>query len=175
MLRIVLPFTTLPGLAPTRLLTRPVALPTITAVDLVFIKVVFVIDVDVAAVVPIAVPPGATDPGTECKSRRAPRQPHPWVVAWIGVRVIGICGRRSSVHHLRIIGGNVNYVGLSRLYDNDLLAAFYRFGLDGLLRTCFQVPRALSLAAHPLNCAHHVGLLREKGVTEIGRPLDIAR
>jgi len=64
---------------------------------------------------------------------------------------------------------------LSRLYYNNLFAAFHRFGLDCLLRTCLQISRALSLATHPLNCAHHVGLLREKSVTEIGRPLDIAR
>jgi hypothetical protein len=167
MLRIVLPLTTPRLAAP--------ALAAIGVVNVILVEVVLVIDVDVATVIPIAIAPGAAGPGAERKSGRAPRQPHPRIIARVGVRVIGISGRRSSVYHRRIIGGNVNYVGLSRLYHNYLFAAFYRFRLDYLLRTCLQVPRAFSLAAHPLNCAHHLGLLREKGVTEIGGPLNIAR
>jgi len=66
--------------------------------DVIFVEIVLVIDVDVS-VTPVAIAPGAPSPSTERKSRRAPRQSHPRVVARIRIRVIGISGRRSSIYH----------------------------------------------------------------------------
>jgi hypothetical protein len=72
----------------------PVALASLTTVDVsvgVSVKVVVVVDVDVAG------------PSTERKSRRTPRQPHPGVVPRIGIRIIGIGSRSSSVNDLRVV------------------------------------------------------------------------
>jgi hypothetical protein len=33
----------------------------------------------------------------------------------------------------------------------------------------------LSLRAHALDCIHHIRLLRQKCISQVGRPLDIAR
>jgi hypothetical protein len=68
----------------------------------VSVEVIIVVDVDVT-VVPIAIAPVAAGPSTECKTRRAPRQPHPGVVPRIGVRIIGIRSRSSSVNDLRVV------------------------------------------------------------------------
>jgi hypothetical protein len=81
----------------------PIDIGSITAVDVgVPIKIVLVVDVDVA-VVPVAVAPGAAGPGTQRKSRRAPRQPHPGIVPRIGIRVIRIGRGRSSVNDRRVV------------------------------------------------------------------------
>jgi hypothetical protein len=71
-------------------------------IDVIFVKVVFVIDVDIT-VVPIAIAPIAAGPSTQRKSGRPPRQPHAGVVPGIGIRIIGICSRSSSVNHLWVI------------------------------------------------------------------------
>jgi hypothetical protein len=68
----------------------------------VSVKVILVVDVDVA-VVPIAIAPGATGPGTQRKSGRAPRQPHPGVVPRISIGVIRIGRGRSSVNDRRVV------------------------------------------------------------------------
>jgi hypothetical protein len=88
-----------------RVMLPPVALASLTTVDVsvgVSVKVVVVVDVDVA-VVPIAIAPVAAGPSTERKSRRTPRQPHPGVVPRIGIRIIGIGSRSSSVNDLRVV------------------------------------------------------------------------
>jgi hypothetical protein len=72
-----------------------------------------------------------------------------------------------------IIRRDVDYVGLGRLNDDDLFATFNRLGLHCLLRARFQISCALSLGSHPLDRRHHIGLLRQKRVPEIGRPLNI--
>ena len=125
MLRIVLPVST-PGLAAT-------GLAAIDVVNVILVKIILVVDVDVA-VVPVAVAPGSAGPGTQRKSGRAPRQPHAGVVPRIGIRVIRIGRGRRSINHRRVVRRNVNHVGLSRFYYDNLLAAFYCFGLNRLLR-----------------------------------------
>ena len=126
-----------------RIVLPPVSLATLATVHVsiaisvyISVEIILVIDVDIAPAMPVAITPGAASPSTQCKSRRTPRQPHPRVVARIGVRVIGISGRRRSIYYRRVIGGNVNYVRLSRLNRDDLSAAFDRFGLYFLLRAC---------------------------------------
>jgi len=113
-----------------------VALASLAAVDVsirVSVEVISVVNVHVA-VVPIAIPPIASAPScTHRKSRRAPRYPHPGVVPRIGIRVIGISRGRRSVDDLWVVRRDVNYVGLSWLNYDHLLAAFDCFGLHCLL------------------------------------------
>ena len=66
------------------------------------IKVIVVVDVDVAAA-PIAIAPIAAGPSTQRKSGRAPRQPHAGVVPGIGIRIIGVGRRRRSVNDCRVV------------------------------------------------------------------------
>jgi hypothetical protein len=108
----------------------------IDVVDVILVEIILVIDVDIAPAMPVAIAPGTTGPGTQRKSRRAPCQSHPWVVTWIGVRVIRISGRSSSIYYRRIVGGNIDHVGLSRLNRDDLFAAVDRLGRYLLLRAC---------------------------------------
>ena len=103
----------------------------------VLIEIIVVVNVDVA-VVPIAIAPIASAPScTQRKSRGAPCQPHPGVVPRIGIRVIGISRGRSSVDDLWVVRRDVNYVGLSWLNYDYLLAAFDCFGLHCLLGGSF--------------------------------------
>jgi hypothetical protein len=133
MFRSMLPFTTLPGLTPIPLAT----ISPVNVVNLVLIKIVLVVYIDVPAVVPVAVAPSAASPGTEGKSSRAPRQPHAGIVTRIGIRIIWISCRRGPVDHRLIVRRDVDYVGCSRLYDDDLFATFNRLGLHCLLRARF--------------------------------------
>jgi hypothetical protein len=112
-------------------------LTSLLAVEIVVaIEIIVVVDVDVA-VIPIAITPGAAGPSTQRKSCRAPRKPHPGVVSRIRVRIVGIGRRRSSVNNFRVVRGDVNYVGLSWLNYDHLLATLDCFGLHCLLRTGF--------------------------------------
>jgi hypothetical protein len=96
MLRIVLPLTT-PGLA-----AAAAGLATIDVVNVVPVKVIIVVNVDIT-VAPVAVAPGSAGPSTQRKSGRAPRQPHARVVSRIGIRVIRIGRGRRSINHRRVV------------------------------------------------------------------------
>jgi hypothetical protein len=77
----------------------------LTTVDVsvgVSVEVIIVVDVHVS-VAPVAIAPVAAGPSTERKSCRAPRQPHSGIIPWVGIRIIGICSRSSSVNHLWIV------------------------------------------------------------------------
>jgi hypothetical protein len=68
----------------------------------VSIKIIVVVDVYVAAV-PIAIAPVVVGPcGSQNKSG-SESQPHAGSVPRIGIRIIRISRRRSSVNHLRVI------------------------------------------------------------------------
>jgi hypothetical protein len=55
-----------------------------------------------------------------------------------------------------------------------LLASFDRLGLHCLLRAGFQRSFIFSLPTHSLDRIHHVRLLRQKCISQVRRPLDIA-
>jgi hypothetical protein len=60
------------------------------------------------------------------------------------------------------------------LLDLDhLVAAGNCLGLYHLLRAGFEIPSALGFCSHPLDCIHHVRLLRQECVSQIRRPLDV--
>jgi hypothetical protein len=65
------------------------------------VKVIVVVDVYIA-VVPIAVAP-VVGPRSPQNKSGSEGHPHAGVVTRIGIRIIGIGRRRSSVNHLRVI------------------------------------------------------------------------
>ena len=118
MLRIVLPIT--------------LSLAADVAVEIVvLIEIIVVVDVDVAAV-PIAIAPmtapSAPRGGTQ-RNSRSPHQSGSWNIARISVGIVGILNRSRSVHHSRVIGRDINYVGVRLLDRYDLLAARDCFAL----------------------------------------------
>jgi hypothetical protein len=99
----------------------------------VSVKVIVVVDVYVA-MLPIAVAPVVVRPYASQNKSGSKSQSHAGVVSRVGVRIIGIGRRRRSVNHLRVVRGNVNYIGVSLLNYDRLLTALNRFGLHFLLR-----------------------------------------
>jgi hypothetical protein len=59
------------------------------------------------------------------------------------------------------------------LLDYNHLLALNCLGFDLLVFIRHQSSFALRHQAHPLDGVHHIGLLRKKGVTEIGGPLNV--
>jgi hypothetical protein len=76
------------------------------AVEIVVaVVIIIVVDLDVATI-PIAIAPVATPSapsGGAERNSRTPSQGRSWHVAWIGIRVIRIGRRSSSVNDLRIV------------------------------------------------------------------------
>src|SRR5205814_6679733 len=108
----------------------PITLPALTPVDgaieiVVLIKVIVVVDVDVAAV-PIAIAPVAAprtpSDGTE-RNSRAPHQSRPGHITRIGVGIIRVFHRSRAVHHSRIVRGHINNIRVRLLNFDHLLAA----------------------------------------------------
>jgi len=140
------------GISPVlRVVLPPVALASLTAVDVpvgrsigVPVKIVVVIDVDVA-VVPIAIAPVTTPSTPGCGAQRnsgAPHQSRAWHIAGIGIGIVRIVNRSSSVNDSGVVRGDVNYVGIGLLNLNHLLARSGCttpdcLGLHNLLRTGF--------------------------------------
>jgi hypothetical protein len=63
----------------------------------------------------------------------------------------------------------------TRLFYYDYAFAFDNLGFHLLLLIRFQVALVLGLLAHALHSFHHIVLLSQKRVAEIGRPLDVVR
>jgi hypothetical protein len=61
------------------------------------------------------------------------------------------------------------------LLDYDHLLVFDNLGFDFLLLAGLQVPCTFGFLAHALDCIHHIVLLRQKGIAEIGGPLNVFR
>ena len=60
-----------------------------------------------------------------------------------------------------------------RLFDHDYLFALYNLGFHFLLLVRLQGPFVLGFRTHALDGIHHIFLLCEKDVAEIGSPLNI--
>jgi hypothetical protein len=65
-------------------------------------------------------------------------------------------------------------LGIGLLDYNNLLG-FNDLGLDLLLFVGFQIALFLGLRSHPLYRFHHVILLNQESVTQLGGPLDVVR
>jgi hypothetical protein len=63
---------------------------------------------------------------------------------------------------------------ISLFDDNDLLR-FHYFCFYLLLFARFQVAGLLRLLSHALNSIHHIRLLRQKSIPEVGGPLNVIR
>ena len=77
--------------------------------------------------------------------------------------------RTLIIDNARIIGGHINYVGISRDNINLAIAVHHGFFRIGL-----QVAQRLGLGAQPLNGVHHVIRLIEKGLSQLHRPRQAA-
>ena len=133
--------------------------------------VVVYIDVDAAASPATIVAPTAAPRGTQNESGPK-RKPHSRYISWIDIGRIRVCGRTIDDH--RIVGGDIDHLGAGLLYDNHLLAAIDDLGFHFLLLGGLQAPRPLCLGAHALDSGQHIHLLRQKGVAQFRRPLNIA-
>ncbi|HXI39732.1 MAG TPA: hypothetical protein VNH83_07120 [Bryobacteraceae bacterium] len=60
------------------------------------------------------------------------------------------------------------------LDNDDFFSALDRLSFNNLLLARLQGSFALRFSPHALDCIHHILLLREKGVSEVGGPLDVA-
>jgi hypothetical protein len=59
------------------------------------------------------------------------------------------------------------------LFNNNHLLVLNCLFFDRLLLIRGQSSSAFGLHTHPLDSIHHIGLLREERVTEIGGPLNV--
>jgi len=59
------------------------------------------------------------------------------------------------------------------LLDHDNAGALDNLGFDLLLFGGFEVAFVLSFLAHALNRVHDILLLREEGIAQVRRPLDV--
>jgi hypothetical protein len=144
----------------------------VAAVDVVSVKIVVVVDVDVAAVVPIAITPVVVRPDTARDDAGAKREPHSRHIPRVGIWVIRIRGR--PINHRRVVGRDVNNFRVRLLNHDDLLATLHRLSLHRLFLAGLQGSFALRFGAHALDGIKDILLLREKGVPQVGRPLDVA-
>ena len=81
--------------------------------------------------------------------------------------------RPRPVYDSRIVVGHINCIGLRRLDDDDLPAALL-LCRDGLLLGRAELVAGLGPRAQPLNRVHYVRLLRQHGVAQLLRPVELA-
>ena len=159
----MLPFPRTGLAAPRRLLLRvfpPVDVP-------VDVRVPVDVDVHVAPV-PVAMPPGVSprdadgDPG----EKRCPRV---WGRVDVIRRVRGV--RPHAVHHRGVVRRHVDDLRVGLLDDDDGL----RILLDhhGLLLARLQIALVIRFLAELLNGVHDILLLREEGVPQFLRPVQL--
>jgi hypothetical protein len=154
---------------PTRQLGRPVAAANVG----IAIEIIVVIDIDGVVAAPAApIAPTAT-PHCAHRDTNAERYRHPRRIV-SGRRVVNrrIGVHRWSIHHDWIVRRYVHHLRI-RLLDDNRALVFDDLGLYFLLLTRLQIASTLSLLTHPLDCIHHIVLLRQKRVAEISCPLDI--
>ena len=138
----------------------------------VAIEIVVHVDVDVV------MPPSATPAPTA-----APERPHHDADAKRNRNSRGVvAGRRVVDRRVGIYRGTVYHHGVVRryihdlrirLFDHDHTFAFDDLRLYFLLLVRFQVAVALGLLAHALDGVHHIALLREEGIAQVGGPLNV--
>jgi hypothetical protein len=103
------------------MLPVPAALVSITGVDVIFVKVVVVVDGHVTAAVPIAITPGAPP----CRAKRQSGSKSERSITRrisVGIRISGL----PAVNDRRTVLRNINHLGIRRFNHNHLLV------IDGL-------------------------------------------
>jgi len=136
------------------------------------IEIVVAINVDVVAAPP-AVPAITSTPERSHRHTDAKRDCHPcgvvprWRIVDWRIRI-----HRRSIDRDRIVGGHIYDLRTRRL-DDDYALVIDRFRLHLLLLGRLQIALVLGLLPHALHGRHHVTLLREEGIAQISRPLNI--
>jgi hypothetical protein len=142
----------------------------LSVADVIPIEVVVVIDVDVAAAIPIAITPPVIGDACAENQTRPERETHSGIVTGISVGVVWIGGR--AVDYRGVVRRDVNHAGIGLLnYDHLFVPGGLRCHLLFLGR--FQISFRLGFPAHPLDRIHHIRLLRQKGVSQLGCPLNV--
>jgi len=134
-------------------------------------EVVVVIDIDVVVTAPSApiTPPSTPEGAHSYANSERKRQSGSIVSGIIGIRV-----DRWSPHVHGVITRNVDHLGVSLLDDHyALLLHYLGFDLDLLVGGQFSGCRRLG--THALNSVHHLGLLCQKGVAQLGGPFDVVK
>ncbi len=80
---------------------------------------------------------------------------------------------RSTPDVIRVIVGNIHSVRIGRLDLNRALTALIGIGHD-LLRPAPQPAVGLGTRTHSLHGGHYIRLLAQKGISQIGRPTNVA-
>ena len=169
MLRVVLPG--IPAAIPA---ANVVMIHAVAALNVgVSVEIIVVVDGDVVIATPPAAPSPPSGPHRAHRHADAERDGHArGVISRRRVVNGGIRVSRGSINDDRVVTRHINYVGLG-LLDNDDLLAFHHLGLDCLLLAGFEIAFVLGLRAHALHRIHYLSLLSEKGVSQIGGPLDV--
>jgi hypothetical protein len=141
------------------------------------VEVVIHVDIDITtapAAAPAPAAPCGTPRETETKpyGSRGPDGSGAVVIRRVIDRWVGVPDRTVRVH--RVIRRHIKDLGIRRLY-NDHLLAFDHLRLDLHLLVRYERPFIFRLRAHPLHGIHHVLLLSDEGVAEVGRPLNVLR
>ena len=165
MLRVMLPTT-----------AATASIHAVAAADVrVAVEIVVYVDGNIIVSPAAAIAPTAMISGSHCHTDTESNG-HPghvsagWRRWWIDNRRIRINGR--TVDDGRIVSRHIDDLRVGLLNDNDLLA-LDNFCFHFLLLSGLKIARVLGLFPHPLNGIHHVGLLGQKRVAQIGSPLDI--
>ena len=157
------------------LITTLYVVHTIATADVgIAVEIVVSVDVDIAAS-PTAAPtpaaaPGSADRHAHSERDRAGSNHCAGRVCRIVNWWIRINWRTVDVH--RVVRRHVDYLRV-RLFDHNDLLALNHLRFDFLLLIRLQRTFALGFRAHALDGIHHVFLLSEKGVTQIGSPLNV--
>ena len=138
----------------------------------VSVEIIIVVDVDLVVATPAAVTPAAAPGGTHGHSdSKRNRHPGGVVAGWrVSNRRIRV--NRGTVYNRRVIAGNVDHFWAGLLDDDDRLV-LDNLRLDFHLFSGFQISRIFCFCPHALDCIHDVGLLCQKSIAQIRRPLDV--
>jgi hypothetical protein len=152
---------------------RQAVIDAVSAIDVgISIEVIVVVDVDVVAA-PAAAPAIAAGPERAHRHAYSKRDRDACRIV-PGRRIvdgrIGIDGR--TVDYDGTVGGHIDYLGIGRFDDDDLLA-LDDLGLDLLLFRCLQISLVLGLLAHALYGIHHAALLRQERISEVRCPRNV--
>lgn len=138
----------------------------------VSVEIIIVVDGDVVVAAPAAVSPSSAPRGAHGHSNSKRDRHTRRVVAGWRVSNWRVWVNRGTVYNRRVVAGDVDHFGAGLFDDNDGLV-LYDLRLHFHLLSGFQISRIFCFCPHALDCIHDVGLLRQKSVAQIRRPLDV--
>lgn len=148
-------------------LAGSIALASVDIVNVIAVKIIIVVNIDVTAAVPIAIAPATSPSCAHCNAHsESERSVTRWINVWVRIR-------RRAIDHGWIVLWNVNNLRIGWLDNDYLFSSLNGLRFDCLLRGRLQISGAFRLSAHPLNRVHHISLLRQKRVAQVHRPGDV--